>query len=50
MRSPNLRIPTDHSDGLYEADFYAWTQRQSLLLRNRQWPQIDLDNVITDEL
>lgn len=48
MRSPDLRIFRDNADSLYEVDFYAWTQRQSLLLRNQQWPQIDLDNVIEE--
>lgn len=37
-----------NQDSLYETDFYAWTQQQALLLRNRQWPQIDLDNVIEE--
>lgn len=35
-------------DSLYEADFYAWTQRQSWLLRNCQWSQLDVDNVIEE--
>ena len=40
--------PLADQDSLYETDFYAWTQRQSLLLRNRQWQQVDLDNVIEE--
>ncbi len=36
------------TEGLYEADFYAWTQQQALLLRNRQWQEVDLDNVIEE--
>jgi len=40
--------PMGHNKSLYETDFYAWTQRQSLLLRNRQWPKIDLGNVIEE--
>ncbi|MEL6606341.1 MAG: DUF29 domain-containing protein [Cyanobacteria bacterium J06614_10] len=49
MRTPKPYVPVDHlGDSLYEIDFYAWTQRQSLLLRNRQWPQVDLDNLIEE--
>lgn len=33
---------------LYEADFYAWTQEQTTLLRNQQWSQIDLPNLIEE--
>jgi Domain of unknown function DUF29 len=33
---------------LYEADFYAWTQEQALLLRNQQWSQIDLPNLVEE--
>lgn len=33
---------------LYETDFYAWTQEQVTLLRNEQWSQIDLQNLIEE--
>lgn len=33
---------------LYETDFYAWTQQQATLLRNQQWSQIDLPNLIEE--
>lgn len=33
---------------LYEVDFYAWTQEQAALLRNQQWGQIDLPNLIEE--
>ncbi len=33
---------------LYEADFYAWTQEQAMLLRNQQWGRIDLPNLIEE--
>ncbi|MBW4527548.1 MAG: DUF29 domain-containing protein [Phormidium tanganyikae FI6-MK23] len=33
---------------LYEADFYAWTQEQAMLLHNKQWSQIDLPNIIEE--
>lgn len=32
----------------YETDFYAWTQQQAMLLRNQQWSQIDLPNLIEE--
>ena len=48
MRAPDPQITKDPTSSLYEADFYAWTQRQSFLLRNRHWPQVDLDNVIEE--
>jgi hypothetical protein len=33
---------------LYEADFYAWIQEQAELLRDRQWSQLDLPNLIEE--
>ncbi|MGV0026744.1 DUF29 domain-containing protein [Phormidesmis priestleyi] len=33
---------------LYDADFYAWTQEQAKLLRNKQWDQVDLENIIEE--
>lgn len=33
---------------LYEADFYAWTQTQAALLRQGNWYQVDLVNVIEE--
>lgn len=33
---------------LYEADFYAWTQEQANLLRNQQWHQLDVSNLIEE--
>jgi len=33
---------------LYEADFYAWTQEQASLLRQQQWSQLDLGNLIEE--
>ena len=38
-------IPTPN---LYETDFYAWTQEQALLLRQQQWSQLDLFNLIEE--
>ncbi|MDF5734357.1 DUF29 domain-containing protein [Nostoc sp. S13] len=36
------------SPSLYDTDFYAWTQEQVTLLRNEQWSQIDLQNLIEE--
>lgn len=33
---------------LYETDFYAWTKEQVNLLRDRQWSQVDLHNLIDE--
>ena len=33
---------------LYEADFYAWTQQQARLLRERRWDDLDLDNLVDE--
>jgi Domain of unknown function DUF29 len=35
-------------DLLYETDFYAWTQEQITLLRDHQWHQLDLVNLIDE--
>lgn len=50
MQAPNINSEITPkitlAINLYEADFYAWTQEQVLLLRNQQWSQIDLLNLI----
>ena len=33
---------------LYEADFYAWTQEQARLLRERRFGDLDLDNLVDE--
>jgi hypothetical protein len=33
---------------LYEADFYAWTQEQARLLRERRWNDLDLENLVDE--
>ncbi|NJK30150.1 MAG: DUF29 domain-containing protein [Acaryochloris sp. RU_4_1] len=33
---------------LYEADFYAWTQEQVMLLRSQQLSRVDLPNLIEE--
>jgi hypothetical protein len=40
--------PAMLAPNLYETDFYAWTQEQASLLRNHQWTQIDLANLIEE--
>ena len=32
----------------YEKDFYEWTQKQAQLLREQQWHQLDLNNLIEE--
>jgi hypothetical protein len=33
---------------LYEADFYAWTQQQAKLLRERRWEDLDIENLVEE--
>lgn len=33
---------------LYETDFYAWTQEQAQLLRERRWNDLDLTNLVDE--
>lgn len=33
---------------LYETDFYAWTQQQAQLLRERRWDDLDLGNLVDE--
>jgi Domain of unknown function DUF29 len=35
-------------NSLYEADFYAWTQEQARLLRERRFDDLDLDNLVDE--
>jgi Domain of unknown function DUF29 len=35
-------------DDLYETDFYAWTQEQARLLRERRWDDLDLENLVDE--
>ena len=34
--------------GLYDEDFYVWTEAQAELLRKRQFDALDLDNLIEE--
>jgi Domain of unknown function DUF29 len=44
-----MQVPeVNPATSLYETDFYAWTQEQSRFLRDRQWTQIDLRNLIDE--
>jgi Domain of unknown function DUF29 len=36
------------ANDLYETDFYAWTQQQAQLLRERRWNDLDLDNLVDE--
>ena len=35
----------DRSVQLYEVDFYAWTQQQSVLIRDGRWAEVDRSNL-----
>ena len=52
MQAPKVSLETTKeinlAPNLYDADFYAWTQEQALLLRNQQWSQVDLLNLIEE--
>ncbi len=43
--NPETAMP---NPDLYETDFYVWTQEQAALLRNHQWGQLDLPNLIEE--
>ena len=49
-----MHVPETNSEtampapSLYQTDFYAWTQEQVSLLRNHQWNQLDLLNLIEE--
>ncbi|MEO0541463.1 MAG: DUF29 domain-containing protein [Cyanobacteria bacterium P01_A01_bin.105] len=46
---PPANTPANLSaDYLYQTDFYAWTQQQAALLRDRNWHNIDLANLIEE--
>lgn len=36
------------SSELYEVDFYAWTQQQAKLLREKQWSYLDTENLVEE--
>jgi hypothetical protein len=36
------------ANDLYEIDFYAWTQEQARLFRERRWADLDLDNLVDE--
>ena len=41
-------LPSKLTESLYETDFYAWTQHQAQLMRQGQWHQVDIANVIEE--
>ncbi|MEM7793514.1 MAG: DUF29 domain-containing protein [Cyanobacteria bacterium P01_C01_bin.118] len=41
-------LPQNLTASLYETDFYAWTQHQAQLMRQGQWHQVDIVNVIEE--
>ena len=52
MHMPETNLePAEHpmsALNLYEADFYAWTQEQAMLLRSQQLSRIDLLNLVEE--
>ena len=36
------------ANDLYDTDFYAWTQEQARLLRERRWDALDLENLVDE--
>ncbi len=36
------------SNELYDSDFFAWTQEQARLLRERRWNDLDLENLVDE--
>jgi hypothetical protein len=45
MGKIETKAPTND---LYETDFYAWTQQQAALLRERRWVDLDLENLVDE--
>jgi len=43
-----MQTPQNKQINLYETDFYAWSQQQANLLRQQQWHQLDLANLIEE--
>jgi hypothetical protein len=41
LQTPNL-------SQLYEVDFYAWTQQQSVLIRDGRWAEVDRMNLLEE--
>lgn len=49
MQTPQTgQTPETLIQSLYETDFYSWTQEQAKFLRNQQWNQLDLPNLIEE--
>jgi Domain of unknown function DUF29 len=49
MQTPQAeQIPENLIQSLYETDFYAWTEEQAKLLKDREWGQLDLPNLIEE--
>jgi hypothetical protein len=46
--SQTEQTPEVERQSLYETDFYAWLQEQAQLLKNQQWSQLDLTNLIEE--
>jgi hypothetical protein len=42
------KVDVKARNSLYETDFFAWTQEQARLLRERRWSDLDLDNLVDE--
>jgi hypothetical protein len=45
---PNVSKDVATKSPLYDEDFYLWTQEQATLLRARQWPALDVKNLLEE--
>ncbi|WP_353932309.1 DUF29 domain-containing protein [Okeanomitos corallinicola TIOX110] len=49
MQTPKIQSNAANlRENIYESDFYGWTQQQANLLKNQQWNQLDLSNIIEE--
>ena len=46
MTQTNEKLPK--TSQLYETDFYAWTQEQAKFLRDRNWENVDILNLVEE--
>ncbi|HAG84156.1 MAG TPA: DUF29 domain-containing protein [Cyanobacteria bacterium UBA12227] len=49
MQIPQTELTAERKrQSLYDTDFYAWIQEQAKLLKNQEWNQLDLPNLIEE--
>ena len=47
-RKPDVQSPDLRNEGLYEADFHAWTETQAALIRAGRVGELDLPNILEE--